>query len=56
MQPEKRLKGWSGKKKKALFQRDWEEINSLFKNYSSNCKHSELVEGLGWLRFSDKEL
>ncbi|MBU6140541.1 MAG: GIY-YIG nuclease family protein [Proteobacteria bacterium] len=32
---EKRLKGWSRKKKEALFRKDWEEIRKLAKNYSS---------------------
>jgi len=32
---EKQLKGWSRKKKEALFREDWEEIKRLAKSYSS---------------------
>jgi putative endonuclease len=32
---EKMLKGWSRKKKEALFNKNWEEIKKLAKNYSS---------------------
>ncbi len=32
---EKQLKGWSRKKKEALFREDWEEIKVLSKSYSS---------------------
>jgi putative endonuclease len=28
----KQIKGWSGKKKEALFNRDWEEIKKLAKS------------------------
>ena len=31
---EKRLKGWSRKKKEALFRREWEEIKKLATSYS----------------------
>ena len=31
---EKQLKGWSRKKKEALFKDDWEEIKKLAKNYT----------------------
>ena len=33
---EKQLKGWSRKKKEALFKEDWEEIKRLSKSKSSN--------------------
>jgi putative endonuclease len=32
---EKQLKGWSRKKKEALFREDWDEIKRLAKSYSS---------------------
>ncbi len=31
---EKRLKGWSRKKKEALFKGDWEEVRNLAKNFT----------------------
>ena len=31
---EKQIKGWSRKKKEALFNEDWEEIKRLAKNYT----------------------
>ena len=33
---EKQIKGWSRKKKEALFREDWEEIKRLAKNYTEN--------------------
>jgi putative endonuclease len=37
---EKQLKGWSRKKKEALFKEDWEEIKKLAKSKSSNVQSS----------------
>jgi putative endonuclease len=31
---EKKLKGWSRKKKEALISKDWEKLSQLSKNYS----------------------
>ncbi len=33
---EKQIKGWSRKKKEALFREDWEAIKKLAKNYTQN--------------------
>ena len=35
---EKQIKGWSGKKKEALFQEDWEEIKRLSKSATETIK------------------
>ena len=36
---EKQLKGWSRKKKEALFKDDWEEIKRLAKNYTEHPRN-----------------
>ena len=35
---EKQLKGWSRKKKEALFREDWDELKVLSKSYSSKIQ------------------
>jgi putative endonuclease len=44
---EKQLKGWSRKKKQALFREDWEEIKRLAKSYttSSNADNPSTSSG-----------
>ena len=37
---EKQIKGWSRKKKEALFNEDWEEIKRLAKNYTDYPRNS----------------
>ncbi len=37
---EKQIKGWSRKKKEALFKEDWEEIKKLAKNYTEHPRDS----------------
>ena len=37
---EKQIKGWSRKKKEALFNEDWEEIKRLAKNYTEYPRDS----------------
>jgi putative endonuclease len=37
---EKQIKGWSRKKKEALFNEDWEEIKKLAKNYTDYPRSS----------------
>ena len=36
---EKQIKGWSRKKKEALFKEDWEEIKKLAKNYTQHPRN-----------------
>ena len=36
---EKQLKGWSRRKKEALFKDDWEEIKRLAKNYTEHPRN-----------------
>ena len=37
---EKQIKGWSGKKKEALFKNDWKEISRLAKSSKSKEEHN----------------
>ena len=42
---EKQIKGWSRKKKEALFNEDWEEIKKLAKNYTEYPRDSSTSSG-----------
>ena len=43
---EKQLKGWSRKKKEALFKEDWEEIKRLAKSKSTNDGFGKRSKGV----------
>ena len=42
---EKQIKGWSRKKKEALFNEDWEAIKKLAKNYTEYPRDSSTSSG-----------
>ncbi len=53
---EKQLKGWSRKKKEALFKEDWNELKRLSKSSKEKMKIIDSASGPSTLRFSQDRL